>query len=61
MQLNITMQLLDKIHSFATVFIQCISIVLSKIMFDFQDLVEDFIFPASKLIIEARSGSGKDN
>ena len=24
----------------------------------FQDLVEDFVFPASKLIVEARNGSG---
>ena len=26
----------------------------------FQDLVEDFVFPASKLIAEARNGSGKN-
>ena len=38
-----------------------ISIGLTKLMFDFQDLVEDFIFPASRLIIEARNGSGKEN
>ena len=29
------------------------------LMFGFQDLVEDFVFPASKLIVEARNGSGK--
>lgn len=33
--------------------------MLSIVLFSSQDLVEDFVFPASKLIVEARNGSGK--
>ena len=35
-----------------------VDVELKVIPFLFQDLVEDFVFPASKLIVEARNGSG---
>lgn len=33
-------------------------LALMLMLMFFQDLVEDFVFPASKLIVEARNGSG---
>ena len=50
---NILSCLLD-----ADVELEVIPVFCFVCLFFFQDLVEDFVFPASKLIVEARNGSG---
>lgn len=49
-----TLTTLQQVIKFVVLYLNKLKIV------SFQDLVEDFIFPASKLIIDARNGNGKE-